>query len=120
MAQNGIVPVTKPAHDMTQITEAYRKFGVQADTKSLVAIKIGSDDDEAVVADMTGVVQGDLVAANEENVRSESDISVIKKIYKITGAGAPVKDAAKGHPPEDERLAIETTVVESIALRGAT
>ena len=89
-------------------------------------VKICSDKStEAVAEHLRGSVDGSLTAFNDENIAALSDISAIRKVYKLNTPPAKGKQTTSGKEQLKgevalDRQEIEMTVLGVLALRGAT
>ena len=115
------------------IGESFRRFGVQDTTTDLLVLKVATSPvitEQGVSDHLTSSVAGSQAAFTEDNIKAVSDLSRIRKVYKIV-SGASSKKASKasntlvnGHadsgPDLEERQTVETAVLGAIALRGAT
>lgn len=93
-----------------QIAESFRRFGIQDDSKNIVAIKVASDR-EAVEKHLLENVQGQPTTLTDEILQSLHDPARIRKIYRLE---AP----KKGEPPVLGKDA-ETFTIGSMALKGS-
>lgn len=102
------------------IGEAFRRFGIQDNSRDLVVVKAGEGLDRSIIEHhLAGAVQGTRVDFTDEWLRNGCDLDKVRKTYKIAKAqqGGKVINGA-GHDT-DERKYIETQVLGFMALRGA-
>ena len=96
---------------MRQIAESFRRFGIQDDTRNIVAIKVGADAAQ-VEAHPKANVEGEMMAFSDEELAKVTDQSRIRKIYRVD---LP----KKGETDEQWRREAEAFVVGGMALKGS-
>ncbi|PGG95758.1 hypothetical protein AJ79_09886 [Helicocarpus griseus UAMH5409] len=115
------------------IAESFRKFGLVDATKDLVVVKVSTTPDithKSVSQHLGEVIQGTPLEFDDENLRLVSDVSKIKKAYKLgSGNVKPPRKAEAGktvpvEPTSSAELGgeirdLERTVVGLMALRGS-
>ncbi|CAI4218449.1 unnamed protein product [Parascedosporium putredinis] len=102
-----------------QITESYRRFGLNPPTKDVLVLKVthpkapvqlsASD----VWEHLSTHVDGESVPATDENIASVTDWTKVRKYYKLNGIGWLDK-----MPEPEKKAEAEVLVLGSIALRG--
>ncbi|OAA55272.1 cgi121 protein [Niveomyces insectorum RCEF 264] len=106
------------------IAEAYRRFGVSADTKALFAIKIlypVADDDSQAAADdvwahLRDNVQGTAVPLSDATIEACTDMAKVKKYFKLNGVPSLTGRDVDGATVV--RKETELLVLGAMALRG--
>lgn len=112
-----------PPHSLTtaklQITESYRRFGLNPPTKDVLVLKVthpkapvqlsASD----VWEHLSTHVDGESVPATDENIASVTDWTKVRKYYKLNGISWLDK-----MPEPEKKAEAEVLVLGSIALRG--
>ncbi|KAI5367157.1 hypothetical protein Slin14017_G021930 [Septoria linicola] len=91
------------------IGESFRRFGVQDNSKNIVAIKVAGDK-PSVEKHLLSNVQGQPKALSDETLSAMHDVARIRKIYRLE---AP----KKGEPVQLGKEA-EAFVIGSMALKG--
>ncbi|OQO14959.1 hypothetical protein B0A48_00341 [Cryoendolithus antarcticus] len=99
---------------ISNISESFRRMGIQDTTKHVLAIKVL---DESLTATQVHAflgehVHGTVVAFTDEELSSMQDVPRIRKIYKLPPAGKD--ENAKSLSKTDEAI-----VIGSMALRGS-
>ncbi|KAF2993721.1 hypothetical protein E8E14_001022 [Neopestalotiopsis sp. 37M] len=104
------------------ISEAYRRFGIQPSTKDVVVVKvlISREDSpstltaEDVQKHLAEHVQGESVPFSDEELAKSTDWPKLRKYHKLNGVNyvEGIKDA------EAKRKELEILVVSAMALRG--
>lgn len=104
------------------ISEAYRRFGIQPSTKDIVVVKvlISKDDSprvliaEDVQKHLAENVQGESVPFSDEELAKSTDWPKLRKYHKLNSVNyvEGIKDA------EVKRKELELLVVSAMALRG--
>ncbi|OJD10644.1 hypothetical protein AJ78_08402 [Emergomyces pasteurianus Ep9510] len=113
------------------IAESFRKFGLTDATKDLLVVKVSTSPEvthESVARHLGKVIEGDSLTFDNENLRLVSDLSKIKKAYKL-GSGntksTPKAGAANaGLNDSNKSVGIKTrdlerTILGLMALRGS-
>ncbi|OAX78306.1 hypothetical protein ACJ72_07388 [Emergomyces africanus] len=113
------------------IAESFRKFGLTNSTKDLLVVKVSTSPEvthESVAQHLGKVIKGDSLNFNNENLHLISDLSKIKKAYKL-GSGnaksAPKGEIAKAGLNDSNKSAeieprdLERTILGLMALRGS-
>ncbi len=115
------------------IGEAFKKFGISGSTTDLLVIKVSTSQsvtEESVGKHLGDAVEGEALHFNDESLQALSDLSKIRKAYKI-GSAPPSKGQSKqpkllvnGDPLDSastkERKELEIAILGAVALRGAT
>ena len=116
-----------------QIAESFRRFGISDDTESLLAVKVSTNPhitQAAVKEHLTTAVQGISVDLSDENLADLTNLSYLKKVYKLgndsyikrsnTEHGNGAKQASHGENEERRRLKeyMESVILGIIALKG--
>ncbi|EEH18737.2 hypothetical protein PABG_01056 [Paracoccidioides brasiliensis Pb03] len=115
------------------IAESFRKFGLIDTTEDLLVIKVSTSPEatnESVAQHLQKVIKGTPVDFNNENLRLVSDVSKIKKAYKLgTGNAKPGQKAETNKAGQNgytssatleaEVKDLERTIIGLMALRGA-
>ncbi|KAK6439932.1 hypothetical protein LTR95_003848 [Oleoguttula sp. CCFEE 5521] len=99
---------------INNISESFRRIGIQDTTKHVLAVKVL---DESVTATKVDAflgehVHGTVVAFTDEELWSMQDVPRIRKVYKLPPAG-------KDNPPKTLSKTDEAIVIGSMALRGS-
>ena len=90
-----------------QIADSFRRFGIQDDTRHIIAIKVGGDA-EQVQSHLLQHIEGTAVPLSDETVAEICDPAKVKKVYKI--------DLGQG---EVARREAEAVVLGMMALKGS-
>ncbi|PGH05818.1 hypothetical protein AJ80_08266 [Polytolypa hystricis UAMH7299] len=113
------------------IAEAFRKFGITDATKDLLVVKASTAPEithDTVAQHLEKAIEGIPCEFNDENLHATSRYDEIKKIYKLNSMnvklphkpdGVSVGPAAGSAEEIDGLRRIETSILGSIALRGA-
>lgn len=88
----------------SNIGEAFKRFGLKENTKNLLMIQVSQDQTDTL--DKT-LVKGDTIDFDDKNLEKLSDVTTIKKIYKIDQS-LHLKDNTQ----------LSRAVVNAIQLRG--
>lgn len=88
----------------SNIGEAFKRFGLKENTKNLLMIQVSQDQTDTL--DKT-LVKGDTIDFDDKNLEKLSDVTTIKKIYKIDQS-LHLKDNTQ----------LSRVVVNAIQLRG--
>lgn len=96
---------------ISQIAESFRRFGIQDDTKTILAIKVGGDE-AAVRQHLLSHVEGTAVPLTDEALAHLHDAARIRKIYRLD---APKKGEAAAQLGKEA----EAFIVGSMALKGS-
>ncbi|KAL1858681.1 hypothetical protein Plec18170_002887 [Paecilomyces lecythidis] len=108
------------------IAESFRKFGLTDATNDLLVIKVSVSSEithDSVAQHLGQVVEGSAVPFNDETLSAISDISKIRKAYKMGAApGKPTKAASNqtNGTHDNTQRDLEIALLGAIALRGAT
>ena len=111
---------------ISQISESFRRFGVQPTTTNLLVMKVDITGRARFAAEvqehLSKVVEGEQVAFEDEVLRVMTDLGRVRKIYKLNAGSEGKKGAAQVNAVmvEDERRELEVLVIGCMALRGAT
>ncbi|KAJ5389951.1 EKC/KEOPS complex subunit [Penicillium cataractarum] len=103
------------------IAESFRKLGIADSTKDLLIVKVSVTPEithDSVAAHLESSVEGTSVPFDDLTLSEISDISKIKKLYKL---GALPSPAAKpdASQPDDAKRRLELSMLGAIALRGS-
>ncbi|GAD93374.1 protein cgi121 [Paecilomyces variotii No. 5] len=105
------------------IAESFRKFGLTDATNDLLVIKVSVSPEithDSVAQHLEQVVEGTAVPFRNATLSAISDISKIRKAYKMGAAPAkPVSNQTNGTHDSTQRD-LEIALLGAIALRGAT
>ncbi|MCJ1327428.1 hypothetical protein MMC10_004097 [Thelotrema lepadinum] len=103
------------------ISEAYRKFGILDDTKSLLVIKVTESDPIVYQELVQRSVEGTPLEFNDANLATLSDEESIRKTYKLQAGSKASSKTSKTQPISGEaRRDLEISILGLVALRGAT
>uniref|UniRef100_A0A1Y1K7T8 EKC/KEOPS complex subunit CGI121 n=1 Tax=Photinus pyralis TaxID=7054 RepID=A0A1Y1K7T8_PHOPY len=103
------------------ITDSYRRFGISPTTKNLAVVKVtyssesnSAPSKDSIQAHLAEHVKGTPIAVTDANIAATTDISKVRKYYKLNGIDwlEAIKDEQK------KRAELETLVVSAMALRG--
>jgi EKC/KEOPS complex subunit CGI121/TPRKB len=100
-----------------QIAEAYRRYGITKDTKDLFVVKItknGEPTSESIASHLSANVEGEQLAATDENITPITDLSKVYKYYKLNG----LNWLDKIDNPAARHRELEMLVLGSMALKG--
>lgn len=107
---------------VSQIADAYRRFGISPNTKDLIVVKVTfptesqpqATSGDQVWKHLEESVEGTAVPVTDENLASAADLPKIRKYYKLNGLSwlDGIKDDAV------RQKEMETLVVGAMALRG--
>ncbi|RMD42969.1 hypothetical protein DV735_g2140, partial [Chaetothyriales sp. CBS 134920] len=104
------------------IGEAFRRFGVQEDTKNIIVLKVATNPSitlDSVCAHLTSSIKGEERPFDDAVVQQCSDLTRIRKIYKLNAGGKPVNGDAQGSSGAGTAN-LEHQILGLMALRGAT
>ncbi|EGX94570.1 Kinase binding protein CGI-121 [Cordyceps militaris CM01] len=104
------------------IAEAYRRFGISPTTKDLLVAKITFPTEaqpepaatESIAKHLRQNIEGDYVPVTDENITACTDMTKVRKYYKINGINW--LDALENTQTKQQQ--IESLVLGSMALRG--
>ncbi|KAH7122138.1 protein CGI121 [Dactylonectria estremocensis] len=106
----------------SNIADSYRRFGISPSTKDLVVVKVAfpAEDDtlaltgEQIWDHLKANVEGEALALTDENLVATTDLTKVRKYYKINGLKwlDDIKDDAL------RKKEVETLVIGGMALRG--
>ncbi|KAH0562846.1 hypothetical protein GP486_002533 [Trichoglossum hirsutum] len=112
------------------IAESFRRFGISDNTTSLLVIKVSTSPSithESVARHLDLVVKGTPVEFSDNNLSEMTDISRVRKIYKLNKgqSGSPSNRRGAGGSGVDdtgpsEEKELEIAIIGAIALRGAS
>lgn len=107
-----------------QIADSFRKFGIADSTKDLLVVKVSPDvTHDSVAAHLGSSIQGNSVPFDDETLAKISDVSKIKKVYKLGALPSPVakEDLAQcsGKQGRGAKWQLELSLLGAIALRGS-
>jgi EKC/KEOPS complex subunit CGI121/TPRKB len=108
------------------IGEAFRKFGVSEKTTDLLVIKVATSPEvtfDSVKNHLGGAVRGMPIGFDDESLSRCSDVSQIRKAYKIAPVPADKKHVPQLNGSINFRSYIgelEIAILGGMALRGAT
>ncbi|RHZ55519.1 EKC/KEOPS complex subunit CGI121/TPRKB [Aspergillus thermomutatus] len=95
------------------IADSFRKFGITDSTRDLLVVKVSVTPDvthDLVAAHLQQSIEGCPVQFADETLSEISDVSKIKKAYKLGALSAQ----------DEEKRRLELSLIGAIALRGAT
>lgn len=105
-----------------QIADAYRRYGVSPTTKDLLVVKVVFPTEEnpqpasadSIWEHLRENVQGDAVPVTDDNIAPGTDISKVRKYYKLDGLNwlDSIKDET------EKRKEVEILVLSAMAIRG--
>ncbi|KAJ5751852.1 hypothetical protein N7520_008769 [Penicillium odoratum] len=107
------------------IADSFRKFGIADSTKDLLVVKVPVSPEithDSVAAHLETSILGNSVPFDDQIISEISDITKIKKAYKL---GALPTPGAKADPkqvngtPDDSKRRLELSILGAIALRGS-
>ncbi|KAL5343297.1 kinase binding protein CGI-121-domain-containing protein [Aspergillus crustosus] len=104
------------------IADSFRKFGISDTTSNLLVIKVAVTSDithESVVAHLAKNVQGTPLPLDDGALSRISDVTKIKKSYKLGSLPSASPGETNGSADGSKRR-LELSVLGAIALRGAT
>ncbi|KAJ5232207.1 hypothetical protein N7468_005163 [Penicillium chermesinum] len=103
------------------IADSFRKFGISDATKDLLIVKVSTSPEishDSIAAHLKDSVQGTLVAFDSETLSQISDVSKIKKQYKLGALPSPGAQA-NGAQDDSIKRQLELSLLGAIALRGS-
>ncbi|KAJ5609757.1 hypothetical protein N7528_010324 [Penicillium herquei] len=110
----------------TNIAESFRKFGITDSTKDLLVVKVSISSEithDSVAAHLESSVVGTSVPFDDQSLSEISDITKIKKAYKLGALPSPGTkiDRAQTKAPTDDdvKRRLELSILGAIALRGS-
>ena len=119
--------------DRLQIASSFRTFGVSPATKSLIVVKIATDPtvtNSSVSQHLSGAIKGTTIGFDDNNISKFTDMSKVKKTYKINDGknivqprnnkGNPIVGNSKGEEQSKGAQELEVIVLGMMALRGQT
>ncbi|KAH0543579.1 hypothetical protein FGG08_002140 [Glutinoglossum americanum] len=116
--------------DASVIAESFRRFGISDTTTSLLVIKVSTSPSithESVTQHLEAVVEGTPIEFSDNTLSKMTDMSRIRKIYKLNtsqnmSSGKRMDASGNGvdYARLDERKELETVIIGTIALRGAS
>ncbi|KAK3181784.1 hypothetical protein K4F52_006851 [Lecanicillium sp. MT-2017a] len=106
----------------SNIAEAYRRFGISPSTKDLLVVKVtfptGSQPEptssDTIWKHLQANVQGTPLPVTDDNIVSATDLTKVRKYYKLNGLDWFDRIADGKHRQKE----LEGLVVASMALRG--
>ncbi|KAJ5888196.1 hypothetical protein N7495_008237 [Penicillium taxi] len=101
------------------IGESLRKFGVSDSTKDLLAVKVSVSPEithDSVAAHLESSIKGTSVPFDDQIISEISDITKIKKVYKLAALPSPGDKVSNG---TDARRRLELSLLGAIALRAS-
>ncbi|TAQ91556.1 hypothetical protein B7494_g28 [Chlorociboria aeruginascens] len=111
------------------IAESFRRFGISPTTTNLLIVKVSTPSSpfaaQAVQEHLSGVVEGEQVAFEDEILGGMTDVQRVTKVYKLGAGGKKGEVIAGGDGDGDgtravrERKELEILVLGCMALRGA-
>ena len=104
------------AHTSVQIAEAYRRYGISAETRNVLVVKILLDgaSPAPVWEHLAANVEGTAVPLSDAAALTRcTDMARVRKYYKLNGVAALTKGSA-----EAQRKEAEVLVLGAMALRG--
>ncbi|KAJ5735463.1 uncharacterized protein N7483_000588 [Penicillium malachiteum] len=110
----------------TNIAESFRKFGITDSTKDLLVVKVSVSSEithDSVAAHLESSVVGTSVPFDDQSLSEISDITKIKKAYKLGALpsfGTKIDRAQTKAPTDDDvKRRLELSILGAIALRGS-
>ncbi|KAJ5988789.1 hypothetical protein N7481_003999 [Penicillium waksmanii] len=103
------------------IADSFRKFGVADSTKDLLAVKVSVSPEitrDSVAAHLEASVQGTPVTFDDQTLSEISDVTRIKKMFKLGALPSP-GDKTSGTQDTNAKRQLEMSLVGAIALRGS-
>ncbi|KAI9861416.1 MAG: hypothetical protein M1813_005313 [Trichoglossum hirsutum] len=114
----------------SRIAESFRRFGISDNTTSLLVIKVSTSPSithESVARHLDLVVKGTPVEFSDNNLSEMTDISRVRKVYKLNkgqSVSPSKRMGAEGRGIDGVRLSevkeLEIAVIGAMALRGAS
>ncbi|RMZ89008.1 hypothetical protein DV736_g3767, partial [Chaetothyriales sp. CBS 134916] len=108
------------------IGEAFRRFGIQEDTKNMIVLKVSANPSitlDSVRTHLTSSIKGEEMPFEDAVVQQCSDLARIRKIYKLNAGGASTRaKAANGNDQGGNGVEVadlEHQILGFMALRGA-
>jgi EKC/KEOPS complex subunit CGI121/TPRKB len=105
------------------IAESFRKLGIADSTKDLLIVKVSVSPEithDSVAAQLESSVEGTSVPFDDMTLSEISDITKIKKLYKLGALPSPAAKPDASQPHQDEaRRRLELSMLGAIALRGS-
>ncbi|KAK2746728.1 hypothetical protein FQN55_005455 [Onygenales sp. PD_40] len=106
------------------IAESFRKFGITDATKDLLVVKFSTSPDithDSVAQHLEKAIEGKPLPFDDENLRLVSDISKIKKAYKLGSINAKGGQNGPNGPAAllSEMNNLERSILGAMALRGS-
>ncbi|KAK2790324.1 hypothetical protein FQN52_005592 [Onygenales sp. PD_12] len=110
--------------DNSKIAESFRKFGITDATKDLLVVKFSTSPDithDSVAQHLEKAIEGKPLPFDDENLRLVSDISKIKKAYKLGSINAKGGQNGRNGPAAllSEMNNLERSILGAMALRGS-
>ncbi|KAK2760103.1 hypothetical protein FQN53_007953 [Emmonsiellopsis sp. PD_33] len=110
--------------DASTIAESFRKFGITDATKDLLVVKFSTSADithDSVAQHLEKAIEGKPLPFDDENLRLVSDISKIKKAYKLGSINAKGGQNGPNGPAAllSEMNNLERSILGAMALRGS-
>ncbi|RMZ81919.1 hypothetical protein DV738_g1937, partial [Chaetothyriales sp. CBS 135597] len=107
------------------IGEAFRRFGIQEDTKNIIVLKVATNPSlitlDSVRAHLSSSIKGEERPFEEPVVQQFSDLTRIRKIYKLNAAGGKAVNGDSSQASSGVGAAdFERQILGLMALRGAT
>lgn len=114
------------ATNSVQIADSFRKFGITDSTKDLLVVKVSVSSEithDSVATHLGSSIQGTSLPFDDETLAEISDVSKIKKAYKLGALSSPatMADSAlcNGTQDHDAIRRLELSLLGAIALRGS-
>ncbi|CAG7921423.1 unnamed protein product [Penicillium olsonii] len=106
------------------IAESFRRFGITDSTKDLLVIKVSTSPEithETVATHLGSAVEGTSTSFDDQTLFELSDITKIKKSYKLGSLASPSKAADQIASKENVEIKqrLENALLGAIALRGS-
>ncbi|KAJ5174896.1 EKC/KEOPS complex subunit [Penicillium canariense] len=108
------------------IAESFRKFGIADSTKDLLVVKVSVTPEithDSVAAHLESSIEGTSVPFDDLTLSEISDITKIKKLYKLGALPSPAAKADPSQPngthTDDAQRQLELSMLGAIALRGS-
>lgn len=103
------------------IADSFRKFGVMDSTKDLLAVKVSVSPEitsDSVATHLEASVQGTPAPFNDQILSEISDVTRIRKVFKLGALPSP-SNKASDTPKFNAKRQLELSLLGAIALRGS-
>ncbi len=107
------------------IGEAFRRFGIQESTKTIVVLKVATGPSttlESVQTHFDSSIKGQESPFEDSILQKASDLPRIRKVYKLNTTNVKQSKLVNGdsHPPGNQHYELESQILGLMALRGTT